>query len=352
MTASTPRPRHLVRDLHSGAQLDLFLVSAVASVLLIRFYLRIAGYPQVGGETLHIAHVLWGGLLMLAALILLLAFLGRACRRWAALLGGVGFGTFIDEVGKFVTRDSDYFYRPAVAMIYVVLVLAYVAVRFIRRRPLSGEGYLINALHELEEAALHDMQPEERKRALLYLERAGAGHPLTRGLTELVRGLREAPSRPPGRIERMAAQGLRHYRRLTGRPVFWRALVLFFAAQVGLKLLHVAILIWYPEAGSSLPARLAFMSRRIDEYALPEWFQLGSSLLSALLVGAGIAVLRRSKPVALRRFQLSILVSVFVTQVFMFYRSQWDALVVLGFNLLVLLALGYMRSHEEEERAP
>jgi hypothetical protein len=33
----------------------------------------------------------------------------------------------------------------------------------------------------------------------------------------------------------------------------------------------------------------------------------------------------------------------------MFYRSQWEALVVLAFNLLVLLGLGYMRAHEEQE---
>ena len=351
MTIPAPSRRRLVRDLHAGAQLDLFLVSAVASVLLIRFYLRLTGYPQVGGETLHIAHMLWGGLLMLAALILLLGFLGRASRRWAALFGGVGFGTFIDEVGKFVTRDNDYFYRPAVAMIYVVLVLAYVAGRIIRRRPLTEEEHLINALHELEEAALHDMQQEERERALHHLERAGEANPLTRGLITVVRDLREAPSRPPGSAERMAAELLRQYRRLTRRPVFWRFLVLFFVAQVAVKLAHVAILVWYPEAGQSLAARLAFMSRRIDDYALPEWLQLGSSLLSVALVGAGIVALRRSRPRALRLFQHSILVSIFVTQVFMFYRSQWEALTVLAFNLLVLLALGYMRSHQEDPSA-
>jgi hypothetical protein len=102
-------------------------------------------------------------------------------------------------------------------------------------------------------------------------------------------------------------------------------------------------------AGASLAARLAFMSRRIDDYALPEWLQLGSSLLSAGFVAGGILALRRSRQSALRLFQRSILISVFVTQVFMFYRSQWEALVVLGFNLLVLLGLGYMRSHEETE---
>jgi len=337
-----------VRDLHSGAQLDLFLVSAVASVLLIRFYLRLAGYPQVGGETLHIAHVLWGGLLMLVALVLLLAYLGRASRRWAAVLGGVGFGTFIDEVGKFVTRDNDYFYRPAVALIYVVFVLAYVAMRSIhRRREPTSEEYVINALQELEEASRHDLQREERERALHYLEKAKPGDPLAEGLTGLIRGLPEVPARPAGRLERAGAELLRQYRVLTRRAVFWRLLVLFFVAQVIVKLAHVAILVWYPEAGSSLFARMAFMSRRIDDYALPEWLQLGSSLLSAGFVGAGILALRRSRQAALRLFQRSILISVFVTQVFMFYRSQWEALVVLGFNLLVLLGLGYMRAHEE-----
>ena len=289
---------------------------------------------------------------MLAALILLLGYVGRASRRWAAALGGVGFGTFIDEVGKFVTRDNDYFYRPAVAMIYVVLVLAYVAARSIHRRyPPAGEEYVVNALQELEEAAMHDLQREERERALHYLARAKPGDPLAAGLARLIRGLHEVPSRPASRLERAAAELLRRYRLLTRRSAFWHALVLFFAIQVVVKLVHVAILLWWPEAGGSPFARVAFMSRRLDDYALPEWLQLGSSLLSAGFVAAGIVALRRSRSQALRLFQRSILISVFVTQVFMFYSSQWEALAVLAFNLLVLFALGYMRSHEEEERA-
>lgn len=286
---------------------------------------------------------------MLVSIVLLLAYLGRASRRWAALLGGIGFGTFIDEVGKFVTRDNDYFYRPAVALIYVVFVLSYVAMRSIhRRRDPTSEEYVVNALQELEEAARHDLQREERERALRYLARATPGNPLAEGLVALVEGLHEVPSRPVGRLERAGAALLRQYRLLTRLPNFWRLLVTFFVAQVVVKLAHAAILIWYPEAGSSLFARVAFMSRRIDDYALPELLQLGSSLVSAGFVGAGIAALRRSRSAALRHFERSILVSVFVTQVFMFYRSQWEALVVLGFNLLVLLGLGYMRAHEAE----
>ena len=53
------------RDLAAGRYLDLFVVGGVSAVLAIRFILRITGYPSVGGARFHIAHMLWGGLLML-----------------------------------------------------------------------------------------------------------------------------------------------------------------------------------------------------------------------------------------------------------------------------------------------
>jgi hypothetical protein len=86
-------------------------------------------YPQVGGSKLHIAHVLWGGLLLLAALLTTLSFLSPAAKPLAATAGGVGFGLFIDEVGKFVTKDVNYFYRPAIAIIYEQIHLQLAATR-------------------------------------------------------------------------------------------------------------------------------------------------------------------------------------------------------------------------------
>ena len=65
-------PRHLVRAADADL-LDTFLVSAVATVVIIRIFLEATGYPQLGGGGLHIAHVLWGGLGMLVAIALLAA---------------------------------------------------------------------------------------------------------------------------------------------------------------------------------------------------------------------------------------------------------------------------------------
>src|SRR3954447_26443342 len=111
------------RRLDLSSQQDTVLVCAVATILVIRLQLWLTHYPQLGGGKLHIAHLLWGGMGMLIALILLLSFVGRSLRTPAAVVGGIGFGFFIDEVGKFITSDNDYFFKPAVGVIYVVFIL-------------------------------------------------------------------------------------------------------------------------------------------------------------------------------------------------------------------------------------
>lgn len=348
-TRPTRIRRHLVRDFDSRGALQIFLVAGVAAVLLIRFYLHVTGYPQVGGGTLHIAHMLWGGLLMLAALILLLSYLGRRVRLWGALLGGLGFGTFIDEIGKFVTRDNDYFYRPAFALMYVVFVGAYLAIEAIRsRRAHTALEYTINALRELEEAAMRDLQRDEQLRAVRYLDSVQPPTGLSARLRTLIQSLEPDGSAPPSRLHRAGAFVLQRYRALAARPEFWRAVIAFFVIQLGVKLAHVGIVVFRPEAGSTLAARIAFMTQGQGSYAIGEWLQLGSSLISAMFVARGIVALRKSRDAALGEFERSILVSVFVTQVFMFYNAQLAAVAVLAFNLTVLLGLGYMRAHQED----
>ena len=179
--------RPLLRRADAGGDLELFLVAAVTAILAIRFFLYVAGYPTVGGDALHIAHMLWGGLLMLGALLAMLSFLGPRPRRLAALAGGAGFGTFIDEVGKFVTHDNDYFYEPAVGIIYTVFVLVFLAVRTLHHgRALTPTEHLQNALNGLGEAVVRDLDPRERRRVLEHLDRSDPDHPLVDGLRAAV----------------------------------------------------------------------------------------------------------------------------------------------------------------------
>lgn len=136
----------LPRDPAASSHLAGFVVASVVTVLLTRAFLAATGYPQIGGGGLHVAHVLWGGLLMALAFVVLLSFAGPVARPLGALLGGVGFGLFVDEVGKFVTADNDYFYEPTAALIYAVVVaLVLLADALHGRRPHDPREYLAGA---------------------------------------------------------------------------------------------------------------------------------------------------------------------------------------------------------------
>lgn len=374
-----------VRSLDFGDHFEDFLVSAVASILAIRLFLHLAGYPTVGGESLHVAHMLWGGLFMATALLLLLGWLGRSVKALAAVLGGIGFGTFIDELGKFLTHDNDYFYEPTVALIYVVLVLMWIAVRRVRSRPLTRREALSNAVELTLEAARGDLQREERRRARELLRRAGpdAG-PLARALeAALAETAPDAPARPH-LLDRWKERLHRLYLWLADQPWFAPALVGFFAlhavanlaktvvtnegawalvAAMGTALLIVPgvvvrtgitgrgpdrrrrAAVWGLVVGAALLGGFAIRGElpALGPYG---WAELIFSVVPALMVVAGILRMPSDRLAAYRWFKQAVLVLLLVTQFFAFYRDQLSAVYGLFSNLIVLVTLNYMIDEE------
>lgn len=81
----------IVRNVEFTQLFDTFLITAISTILVIRFYLKVTGYPQIGGSTLHFSHLLPGTLLMLAAVFILLAAVNRGARGFAAFFGRPGF---------------------------------------------------------------------------------------------------------------------------------------------------------------------------------------------------------------------------------------------------------------------
>jgi len=148
-----------------GAEFYLFLVllSFAASVALTRLFLELTGYPQLGNDTLHIAHVMWGGLLLFISTLLMLIYANRWVYRLGAILSGVGVGLFMDEVGKFITQTNDYFYPPAASIIYaffLLVVIFYMEIRRSKRRDARSELY--RALDTFEEVLDRDLDHIER----------------------------------------------------------------------------------------------------------------------------------------------------------------------------------------------
>lgn len=113
--------------------LDIFVVFGLGTVFVTRAYLALTGYPQIGGEVLHIAHMLWGGLALTIA-FLYLAISLNPNKKLAMMVGGIGFGLFIDELGKFITVDNDYFFKPTASLIIIIFIALWAIMRAIISR--------------------------------------------------------------------------------------------------------------------------------------------------------------------------------------------------------------------------
>jgi hypothetical protein len=165
--------KKLVRRLYSDRYMLIMLVSFALSIVAIRFFLEITGYPQIGNSELHIAHVLWGGLFLFAGGLLPLIFANKRALDLSALLSGVGVGLFIDEIGKFITRSSDYFFPAAAPIIYVFFLLTIIVYRLVRK-PVKKDlrTSIFHALEDFEELLEGDLSDIEQEKIIRRMEGA------------------------------------------------------------------------------------------------------------------------------------------------------------------------------------
>jgi hypothetical protein len=332
------------RNVEFGSLHETLLITGVATILVIRTQLWLTNYPQLGGHGLHIAHLLWGGLFMLLAIGLLLTFLGRRVRRVAAVVGGVGFGFFIDELGKFITADNNYFYRPAAALIYLIFIGLFALTRALqhRDRPDAADG-VATATDLLAEAARHDLDETERRHALALLDRADGADPLVASLRSIFTRLDVRPAVERGRLGRAVAAPRRLIASLTAWSGFatcisWLFIIWALVSAVGVFELVLSVGI---DLGGAHPG---YVSDRLGDLAFVNIASLASTLVSAVLVGMGVVQLRRGRRAqAYRSFERALLVAILVTQVFAFVESQFGAVFGLAVDLLLLGALRLLR---------
>lgn len=331
----------LVRNVRTSQHLTTFVVSAVSTILVTRLFLRVLGYPAIGGKGLHIAHVLPGGLLMLASIFLLLGFVGPVVRPAAALVGGIGFGLFIDEVGKFVTADNDYFYRPAAAIMYVAFVLLVLGVQFLsNRRPFDPREHLANAVDHAVEGVAGGLSRRQLALASEQMRMAGREVPGYAETRALLGGVPRDEVELAAPVDALWSALRRGFDRLAEHP--WAptvAIVVLAVQAVGAPFIATAIRLGRGSGLVSLPVLGVFVG----------------SLLSAMFTIRGTLRLRNgNRPRAVRLFELSVLSSLLVTQVFQFAGTQFAAVggMLLDLTLLGLLGAEQDRLQREEQLRP
>ena len=329
---------YFVRNSDAPELIELFLVAGIASVLAIRGALAATGYPQLGGDGLHIAHMLWGGLFMTLSMLLLFAVLGRVAQRLAAILGGIGFGTFIDEIGKFITSDNNYFYEPTIGLIYIIFIAIFLVLEAFRRQEPGPTAALANAFNQLELGAGRPLDAETKRTTLDLLARSDTSDPIVQGLTTFVRSIEPQPVPDMSFYFRVRDFAVRLYSLVVLSRWFRPILIGFFLL---LALIQIAIVL--------LVALAEILASDVDTLQLGYTgiATLCSVAVSGVLTLIGIFQLRRSRLAAYRWFVRSILVSIFVTQVFTFLESELSALWGFALDILIYTALKIMIEREQ-----
>jgi len=333
--AAAPQRSFFVRRVDATLHFEVFFVTAIATIILVRSILAATGWPQLGGGRIHFAHLLWGGLGMLIAIILFIALEGRLWNALGALAAGIGFGLFIDELGKFVTSDNDYFFQPVIAIIYVIFVALFFLFRWLGNvKHLSPQTALVNAFDLAKEAVLRNMDEGERTDALVLLGQADQADPVVIALADMLRSLEmpEKPNPSPLQTAKRWLAGL--YARLV-KHLWFRVIVVgwfLFISLVGLL----------GGVGVDLnPSNMSFA-------------EVGLSItgfVAGVLVVIGIVRGRRSRLVAYAWFERAVLVSILVGEFFEFYADQLGAVFGLIPLLLTFITIRYMIGAERKKLA-
>jgi hypothetical protein len=323
--AAAPKALYFVRRVTAMQDFEVFFVSSVVTILLVRMLLAATGWPQLGGGKIHFAHLLWGGIGILLAFILYMAMQGRLWTFLATLSAGIGFGLFLDELGKFITSDNDYFFQPVVAIIYVLFVVLFFVFRWLGRVDKMGpETALVNSFDFAKEAVMRAMSRGERDEALYVLGRADQADPVVQALSVVLRQV-DPPGGGLNAAQRIWERAHDWWTRLVGRRWFRRTVLWWFI---------LTTLVW-------LLNPIAFIT---DGTAITV-MDVGG-MLSGTATGVctmlGILRWRRSRLHAYRWFERGALIAILIGEFFSFYQYQVWAVFGLVWMLVQLTVIRSM----------
>ncbi|MBI3380253.1 hypothetical protein HY029_05860 [Candidatus Gottesmanbacteria bacterium] len=327
---------HLVHNLRASIYLETLLTSSAITVVVIRYFLALGGYPQLGnGQTLHIAHMLWGGFIMIGVILFFLSFFGRHIHWISAVLGGIGFGIFIDELGKFITVNNDYFFQPAIPIMYFIFILFFFIGRHIlcSREPTTTD-YLINSMAMLQDGFINTKDREFYDHIVYLLKKAGRKNPYVKHLHQLVQV--QLLSLPDKEVDHSFAKTLKNwYQKLLERKVVELIVIVFFILFTAFNSFNIL----QPLFDNSLFS--------FTDLSMLEQLEFISVIIIVFITLGGIIELIFSRLHAYKTLELSVYLSLFLLQIFVFYNNQLNGIFGVLVSITTLLILKYLIKFEE-----
>lgn len=279
-----------IRQEKASESILMLIIWSVSSVLVTRLWLNLTRM-QISFGTWHIAHVLFGGIAMLLGILILLIWNGEKTRQTGVFFSGIGWGLFVDEVGKYLTKDNDYWFRPAIIFIYVSFVLLF----------------------------------------LLYRKLAGRERRLYQGL----------------RIVKWVSTVFHMtYNRIFKRKVTLVILGIYSIFYSIDKLVDTVNILTSKEKMAIVERfyqNYDFLSRT-DTYMIG--FKIGFDVLTAILfIGGWYWMVNKKRIRALSYFQYGLLINILLGSVFKFYFEQFSGVIGFGVYIIFWLILGELRQN-------
>ena len=344
----------------------LILISVVtfgATIVLVRLFLELTGYPQVGGGVLHIAHLLWGGLAMFIGLVIVLIWDNPGALYITSVLSGVGIGLFIDEVGKFITKDNDYFFPAAAPIVYSFFLIVLLVYLFVRRRQKPDPGRaMVLALDELKEIVYGAVDEVEGQRILDHLALAQQhDDPAVAALAASLHGQFAAQRETfaayqPGLFKRLG-HALKRWGLKLGRTWHRRLIILGLALNATSALaflLLLIILLVTPDASAvvgQVSASVIEAASAADAGGVTgQLLSMGLNLIIGLAAMVALIQLGRKRDRSGMQWALiQIILSLTLLQMVTFYLTQFTAIIPTIIQFLMLaLVLAYQRWYLDE----
>lgn len=332
-----------------------FIFWAILSLLTTRFFLGITDYPMIGWGVWHISHVLWGGIFMLIGILFLLISHGKRARHLSSIICGIGWGLFIDELGKYITLDNDYLFRPAIIFIYLSFILLFFVYRFLEKTETKSTYSLWHELFEnFEEIYKHDLEQSEKEIILQLITKLNSRN-LGPSERQLLRQIKKITLSTPSKKNRYSFQ----------INTITRA-SLKFSYQFFLKKKFISYTLflyslWFIIDRVFDAFNLFFNTNRLavlqhyyfhfDFFSKTEVYMLFSKIIIefiiAILFIIALYFLTKKKTLrAIRYFQNGLLLNIFVGSYIKFYFEQFSAI----FGLILTIIVWYWLNRYRQEK--
>lgn len=328
------------------------LISFAFSVSATRLFLEITGYPQLGSGGIHIAHVLWGGLFLFAAALLPLILSNVWAFSLSAVVAGLGIGLFIDEVGKFITQNNDYFHPTAAPIVYVFFlstVLLFVLIRQRRRQSTRAEMYGI--LEQFTEVLDRDLSSDEYDQIMFQLDEVIKNNE-TRVTVELAQSLKEYLESNRARVvpheptvyDMIRSAWLKFEKKWLNRKRFRQVLILGLLALGGWALISPVGFLLLSRSPDQLQA---FIDQLITHRLLRNasgltWFEarvLIEGGMGAISIIAAVMLIIKAEKIGVWTGMIGLLVTLTIVNPLVFYFEQFSTIIlaIFQFSLFILL---------------